>query len=208
MCRWVETWMGFILCIVVVGVLILRPGELISGLAKVPVYEGLMLTALTGSAGRIARALSPRALKVSPVTPCVLGFLCSIFISLIGRYGLREATSATLDFGKIVLLYLLIVANVTTARRLRTFLGWVTIFLGGQTALALAHYYDLIAIDALKAYAESFEDPVLGRVMLARLRAAGIFNDPNDFCVVLGMGLILSLHGLLSRDRGPTRWAW
>jgi O-antigen ligase len=70
--------------------------------------------------------------------------------------------------------------------------------------LALLQFHGYIYIEALKVLETRKPDGTLER----RLRGSGLFRDPNDVCLNLSCGLILTLYGLRDRRLGLARWLW
>jgi putative inorganic carbon (HCO3(-)) transporter len=174
----------------------LRPSDLLPSLEKLPLYQGMMfLTILTWAPRmRITRAMR------SPMTFSVLMLLPTVLFSHLAHMppDLWDARYDTLDFAKKVIYYLMIVGLVTTPARLRILLQWITPCIIGLTALGLLQFHGYINFDALAAYQQNLLDqidPVTGAVgTMPRLCSMGIFNDPNDLCMILCLGFMLCLY--------------
>jgi putative inorganic carbon (hco3(-)) transporter len=201
--------LSFGLFILVNAVLFIRPAELIPALEDLPLYEVAILAAIAAAASHMLRQLSTASLASRPVTVFVLGLLAAVVLSHLAELAIGAATDSGFLFVKIVLFYLLIVANVQTLSRLRVFL----LCLGGlmvcQVGLGLLVYFEYLDLDALKPFAQAEYDGDTGDVtVLPRLCGAGIFNDPNDLCVLLALGLILVLYLLADCPTRRIRFAY
>jgi O-antigen ligase len=197
---------GFLLFIVLNGVLFIRPAEIITELIGLPIYNCIIIVALAAAAPAVIAQLSVRSLKVRPITLCVLGLLPAIIISHLRRANLYDARTDGFEFAKCTAYYLLLVAVVDTPQRLRWFLSSFLVFALAATVLALLHYHDVISIQALEAFQQKLTDPQTEDLtILSRMRGTGIFNDPNDFCLVLVVGIVLCSARLIELCSLPAR---
>jgi hypothetical protein len=125
------------------------------------------------------------------------------------RFHVGGAAASGYEYFKIVVYYLLLVGLVTTTDRLRRFLFWLAIFASVLALIAVLEYHDWIHLPTLKTLRAVEHDQASGRdIIVRRLQATGPFHDPNDFCVLLVVGIFLSLHGLTELRRAGARWLW
>src|SRR5262245_59754227 len=117
--------MGFPLLLLVLAVLFLRPAELMPGLEDQPIYEILILSCLACSGATVLRQLEPRDLGRRPITACILGLLVAVVLSHFSHFLFSQAARDGFAVFKVVLLYLLLVGNVSSFHRLRWLLGWL-----------------------------------------------------------------------------------
>src|SRR5262249_11715338 len=201
--------MRFGLFLLVNVVLIIRPTEIISGLEDLPVYYAVILAALVAAARSILGQFTPAALAASPITTCVLGFLVAIVLSHLANGAVREAIASGMMFVKVALYYLLLVANLRTARDIRVFLVVVCGLMTVQAGLAVLQFFGYIDIEALRPFEQRMEDYGTGETvgLLPRLCGAGIFHDPNDLCVLLVIGAVFTLYLTAERRLGPGGFA-
>ena len=197
----------FGLFILVNAVLFIRPAELIPELENLPLYEAAILRR-----SRPRHAIA-RHCPADPRLTAGHAFVLGLFVAGVVSHPARFAVSAAFDSGflflKIVLFYLLIVANVRTVPRLRVFLLCLIGLMVCQVGLGLLVYFEYLDIEALKPFAQSEYDADNGEVtILPRLCGAGIFNDPNDLCVLLAVGLVLAVYLLGDRQFGSVRFAY
>jgi hypothetical protein len=185
--------LGFCLFLLVNAVLFIRPAEIIADLEGLPIYEWVILACLLVSFPSVLAQLAPRNLAAQPITVCVLGMIPAIVLSHVAHFNLWSARHGAFEFFKVVVYYLLLVANVSSVSRLKHFLAWLVVMIGILTGLALLQYFELIEIPSLAAF-QQLEANTTGEVVsFSRLQSTGIFNDPNDLCLILlaGMGICL-----------------
>jgi putative inorganic carbon (hco3(-)) transporter len=198
----VATPLQFALFLLVNAALFLRPGDLFSALESNPgIYEVLMVLALVFSLPRLTSQLNWRSLKSRPISVCVVGLLGAVFVSSLVNLGPGESFRSGYEFCKLVLYYLLLVGVVDTKEKIR----WFIYYLGGLifvlTTMALLQYHGVINNAALASYAErqwETADEETGEygVVLLRLCAVGIYNNPNDLSRILVVGIMICLYGL------------
>jgi O-antigen ligase len=196
----------FYLFILVNALLHLRPSDVLPELENWPLYEVAILACLAVSFPAVLRLLRPATLIEQPINVCVLGLLVAVGLSPLTKLNFGEAYESGLVFFKIVMYYLLLLANVNSLRRLRQFLFWLLLFIFVLTVLALLQQHEVIDLPTLAAYRERQEgelDPSTGQdVILARLCSAGIYNNPNDLSRILLVGLAAGIYYLC----GPHQW--
>jgi O-antigen ligase len=202
--------MAFALLILVNAVLIIRPTELVPGWEEYQIYNAVILAALVASAQGLLRETQRILDGRSPAGACVFGLLVAVFLSHASRGAVAEAITGAVMFLKIVLYYLLVVANVRTAARLRAFIAWVCALMSVQAGLAVLQYMEYIDFEALRPFEQNIWDYSTGELIgrTPRLCGAGIFNDPNDLCVLLVIGALLALCLLTRPGAGPGRFLW
>ena len=176
------------------ALLLLRPEDLRPSLDGLHLYQLVITLCLIGAAPRLVGLCSPRALADRPVTLCVLGFLGAIVLSLLARGRVESAVWDGAEFAKVVAYYLLLVAVVNRPERFRTFLGGLVLMVAILAAVALLQFHNLIDFDAVRPVEQGEYDDA-GELLTSypRLRAVGLFHDPNDLCLVLTAGTLACL---------------
>jgi O-antigen ligase len=199
--------LGFGLFVLANAALFIRPMDLSPELQDVPTYEPLIIACLVVSLPCVLRQLSPGSLGSQPITACVLGLLPAVVLShVFSTFYLGGARESGVAFAKVVVYYLLLVGLVDSGRRLRQFLYWLVVFTVILTVLALLQYHGTINIPSLEPFQQRQYDPETGElVSLPRLCSVGIFNDPNDLCLVLVTGMAVCLYGFGDRRLGALR---
>jgi hypothetical protein len=189
--------MGFFLFLLVNAVLFIRPAEIVPALVGWPIYEAVIIADLLVSLPALLRQLTPRSLAERPLTACVLGMLAAVVLSHLSHLFLWGARHSGIEFTKVLLYYLLLVANVNTLGRLRGFLAALVFYILVLTSLALLQYHGAIHIQALETLQQHEVNEETGElVYFLRLRGTGTYNDPNDLSLVLVTGLVICLYGL------------
>jgi hypothetical protein len=201
--------MDFFLFLLLNATLFIRPGEIVPDLKDTQIYLYLILVCLGVSLVPVFKQLSIGALRERPITACVFGLLVAVVLSHASHFNTFDARTSGFEFAKILLYYLLLVGVVNTPGRLRWFLYWLVGFMIILAALALLQYYGAISIPALEVLKMKEMDAQTGEeIEFVRLRSTGIFNDPNDLCLILLIGMGISLYGLGGKGFGPARLFW
>jgi hypothetical protein len=184
------------------GFLIIRPEELYPETGGLRLYLYVILGCLIRYSSPILRELSWNRLSRNPLLFLLLGLLVAVVMSHVSNLRFGQGLSQGLEFAKLVAYFLVVVAAVTTRTRLRWFLAAFLVFTAVQTTLGIAQYYHYIDVAALKQCEQreyNGEDEVVDSYL--RLCGCGIYNDPNDLCLLLTAGILVCLNGLLSRGK-------
>lgn len=200
--------MSFLLFLFVNAVLFIRPGEIVEELAGAPIYQTAILLCLASALPELATVLFGESLERQPITFCVLGLFGAVILAHVTQAQLDRAFEEAQHFGKIVVYYLLLIATVNTPRRLRWFLGCVVIFAMAVCILGILQYHGEIRLASYKpSVKENVVDPTTGQTMqIERLQGAGIFQDPNDLCIVIASLVPIVLFRM--SDGGLARLVW
>lgn len=200
--------MGFYLFVLVNAALFIRPSEIVPGLEAIPIYNILISSCLLVSFPAVRRQLTPRRLINTPITVCVLGLQAAVMLSHLSHFRVTDTKDAGIQFSKILLYYLLTVAVLNSPARLRRFLAYLAGMIGVVTVLSLLHYHGVVTIPSMKVAERTERSIVTGEVYSVRqLYGTGIFSDPNDLCLILTMGIGLSLYKMGNR-RSALRRLW
>jgi O-antigen ligase len=201
--------MDFFLLLLLNATLFIRPAEIVPDFHDLSIYQVLILVGLAVSFVPVVRQLGPGSLGSRPITACVVGLLPAVVLSHGAHFNTWEARMSGLEFAKVLLYYLLLVGVLTTPGRLRRFLFGLAGFTLVVAVLALLQYHGIVSIPALEVLKETGTDPETGdRIDVVRLRSTGIYNDPNDLCLILLIGLAVGLYGLASLRLGLARFLW
>lgn len=201
--------MDFALLLLATAILFLRPQDFVPEWSTLPLYLAFLLSASLVASGSILRQLSAGSLSARPVTVCVVGVLAAVVVSNVSRLHLWEARTQGIEFAKILLYYLLLVSVVNSTARLRSFLGWLGIFFAVITALSLLQYHGALALPQSTVLEQPQVDEETGDISaIPRLCGYGLFNDPNDICLLLVSGMGISLYFLTEPRGGLGRVFW
>jgi O-antigen ligase len=186
--------LSYLLFLLVTATLFIRPAEIFSDVYDFPIYECLILACLAVSLPGVLSQLSAKSLADNPITACVLGLLAAVVLSHLARLSILEAWTSGFMFFKLVVYYLLLVANVNSEARLRSFLRWLLVFIALAVVLALLSSYRVIELPGVDFIEQWVYDQATGeQVLNTRLRSTGIFNDPNDLAMIIVAGVCIAL---------------
>ncbi len=204
-----DSALPFYLFLVVNATLFVRPAEVVPGLIGWPIYQVLILACLFLSLPCVLAQLTPASLGLRPITVCVLALLPVVFLSRLGNGDLLGAVDSGLEFFKVVVYYLLFVGLVNSPARLRQFLLCFTLFTVVMVILAVLNYQGVITLANLGPLQDQQREALTGRdVVFARLRSTGIFNDPNELCLILVLGMALCSYWAGERRFLALRFLW
>ncbi|MFO0888503.1 MAG: O-antigen ligase family protein [Isosphaeraceae bacterium] len=199
--------MGFWLFVLVNGTLLVRPADLIPGLNNLPIYNVLIVSCLAATYSQIIKELEKRSLAETPISACVLGLFGMLLLSNLARFDLALMKETGVEFAKVVLYYLMLLSVIDSAARLERFLEALTVFALIVAGLALCQYHGYVDLPALQVLERVDYDDDGGASHSTQLRSVGIYNDPNDLCLLLGMGVVIALYAIIER-KGFLRFLW
>ncbi|MCC7339198.1 MAG: O-antigen ligase family protein [Pirellulaceae bacterium] len=199
---------GFLLLLGTVATLFLRPADLVPALEAWPVYQFLIFCCLLVAARATLRQLSHRSILEQPVLACLLLLLVAVGFSHLSHGFVWGARMSVAECCKLVALYLLIVALANTPYRLIKLVQWLAISITVVAALALLDRYELFSVAALESIHDRGAASIDSTETVERIRGTGIFQDPNDFGLILVTGLVLSASFLLRPHAGWLRHLW
>lgn len=205
--------MGFLLFILVSGVLFIRPTDFIPLLEAVPLYAVLIVGCILLYWNRLITQVSVPSLRERPVTACMFGMLLISVLSNLARMDIDAAFGFGVEFAKVIVYFLLLVGVVDSPGRLQRFLTCIAAIDLIPTILALLHYHGMIDISAFQALKDTdsshFDPAETGEAtVILRLKGSGAFGDPNDVCEILNPAMLFSLYGLMNPRRGWVRFLW
>ncbi len=193
--------MRFALFVLVNAMLYIRPAEFHPALLGLPVYEVCILACLAASYPALLGLMSPRALANRPVVACAVGMLAAIVLSHLANVEPSRALEQGVEFAKLLLYMFLLVAVVDTPRRLEWFLSWLAAFALAITGLAVLHYHAIITVPSLTFVQTDGDGTGRADAMIKRLGSTGLFQDPNDMCLMLVMAMMICLYQVIERRR-------
>jgi putative inorganic carbon (HCO3(-)) transporter len=198
----------FLLFLLLNGVLFIRPEELIPSIAGLQIYYWVICTNLIFCAPSILNQLDPKELSKNPITVCVLGVLVMIFLSHAAKSDFYSARMGAFEFLKVALYFLLLMAVVNTRERFLWFLTSLAVFTLAINTIAVLQYHDMIEIETLTTLMQNDTDEESGEVFkIARMRATGIFSDPNDLSMIIVASVMICGAGLFAPQLGIIRFA-
>jgi hypothetical protein len=197
----------FFLFLLVNATLFIRPAELIPATAGWPIYNVVIVIALIVAAPAIIKHLSDNGLTRSPTTTCALGVLAFVMVSHLARFDFWYARYNTLEFSKVIAYFLLLMATVTTTKRLFTLLATVVALTLFINVLAVIDYQGIVDVPTISAIMEGDYNELTGEAFqVARMRATGIFQDPNDLSMIIVASIAICAGGLFYKRLGGSRF--
>lgn len=196
--------MSFFLLILVTAILFIRPNDFIPVLESIQLYLIAILACLATSVNVVTEQLSGDSLRRRPITACVFGLFWVTLLSNLCNFRFDGLVNHGIDFVKQTLFYLLVVGLVNSRNRLRCYLLSVAGILIVPIGMALLQHYRYIDLPAFRFVVVDRSTGGIKVINDGRMRGSGMFNDPNDVCLLINVGLMLSLYGLLS-TRGMLR---
>jgi len=178
--------MGFVFTIVYIVVTIISPEQFGPDWTA---YHALVYLAVVTALFSVPNVFSRSSLKSSIQTYLLLAFIGAVGLSQIANHWLGGALKAWLTFLPSAAVYFFIVANVTTARRLKIVaLASVAACLG-LVAEAFCGYYAGFLGDTFVLKMNVDSGQAVEQIL--RLRGVGFLHDPNDFSQMLIIVLAL-----------------
>ncbi|HTL29285.1 MAG TPA: O-antigen ligase family protein [Tepidisphaeraceae bacterium] len=204
-----QNGLGYFFFIVLTGVLLIRPAELLPSLEGMPLYEIVIILCTLASFPGLIRVLSARCLYSAPAALCVVALLPVVFLSSL-QNGLFSARVNSAEFAKLLVYFLLLLALIDSPKRLKSFLFAIAIFVIVMAILPLVQYYGLVDLNLVVTCSEKVgENPRNGDpIIMERLQSIGIFSDPNDFSLVLVASMLICAHFMLEQRQWIRRLFW
>lgn len=211
--------------------LFIRPAELIPSLEGVQFYLVFILGSLVCSLQAIHHQLSWKAMRQQPVNLCVVGVTLCIIVSRLTTGNISGIDAGFIAMVKVLIYYLLLVANITTPLRLRQFLMSTAICSTLMIAYSVVDYRafnahwlnnpELEEVMALERHLPTNERTILrhipdrngfdkygNSIWFFRICGLGIFHDPNDLSLLIVATSIISLFFMNDQRLGPLRVLW
>jgi hypothetical protein len=202
--------MGFFLFLLVTAALFVRPGEISADMYGWPIYQYLILACFAVSLPNVFSQLFDRRLSDQPVTVCVFCLLPLVFVSHLGQSRGPEAIDNGFAFFKVLVYYVLLISQVNTPGRLRFFLYWLIGCCVVLTLITVLQFHGAIELSTLKAKIQDtdVDHSTNEETEFDRMQGSGIFQDPNDLCLMLAACVPLCLLALTDGRFGPLRAVW
>jgi hypothetical protein len=191
----------FVLFILVAAILFIRPNDFVPGLESIPLYLIAIVPCIILSWHKLVPQLTTVGLRERPVFVSGIGILLVSVVSNVAYRRLEIGFDFAVEFSKVLIFYLLMLAHLDSPRRLKLFLACLVGIIMIPIVLVVLNYYNIIQIDGFVAIIDT-------NVGVGRLGGSWVFGDPNDMCEILNCAMIFSLCGLLDRGGGCTRVIW
>jgi hypothetical protein len=201
--------LAFTLFCLVTVVMILRPGELVSGLAGVPIYEVLILSTFALAHRGVLDHFKPNALKRQPVVLCLVGTFIAIPVSHMTHMYFGGTLHGTIEFTKSAMLFALLIVVVDRWSRFEKLITIVACMATVVVLLCVVDYYAFIDFEFIKHAVENYGVSPTGEdLRIVRMSGTGIFADPNDISLLIVASGIICASFLFDRQRRLSRLGW
>jgi O-antigen ligase len=187
---------------VVTATLFVRPADFVPALLGLEIYQFTILVCLAVSFPAVLGHLSAGRLEGRSIDLCVAALLPAVLLSHLARVDFGGAWESGVSFLKILVYYFLFVSLVTTPSRLRLYTSVVVLCSAVVVVVAAMDFYGMLALPRAQR---------MGRTAVVdpnRLYGPGIFQDPNDICVLIVTATMLLLGKLADRRSGLPRLGW
>ncbi len=196
---------AFLLLLLAAGTLLFRPADLLPSIRGAPIYELLMIGCLAAGAPSLLSTLPLRSFWANGLLVLMLLLVPTVMLSHLAGGNTWDARIDGGEALKAGTLAVLVVTLVNTPLRLRMLMTAVVASVIAMTVLALLHYHGLLTIPALASIEQRMPDS--GTIVL-RLCGVGVFNDPNDFALLLVVAMCICAYGLSEARVTPVRIAF
>lgn len=170
--------MGYFLTLLYVAMIFLRPQEFITDMQGWPIID--VLAALSVAAVFLEGSFQADKFRRSVLNKLVLTFWGCLILSQIANLWFGGAVNTIQIFGKVIVVYFLIVLTVDTWPKVRLFtwmLVWMALFLAANSVYMYYTGAGLVGGEAL------MRNDMSGETAVLQARGIGIFADPNDMAL-------------------------
>ena len=193
--------------LLVTAVLLIRPADYFDSsinLYLIVISACLVVSLLSGSLAKVLDQCSPSSLRKWPVSACVIGLTGATILSDLGNMRFDALVGHGVEFGKVLVFFLLLVGLVNTRRRLRILALATPIFISVTVLFSVLQFSGYIDWNAFHVTVgtKDGQGSVYGGLLENRLIGPGSYKDPNDFCTLINTAIMLSIYGLsITRPR-------
>lgn len=189
--------------------MIVRPAEIVPELAGLPIYDFFISSSLLLGFQSLQKRLAWKNLKQEPATICLIGVLISIIASHLSRFYIGGAVGGAKDFFKVMLLFGLIVSLTDTVSRLRSLLAVLALSATLTVGLCVLDYLEVVDVELITHISETggFDEANV-RTKYTRMRGTGIFQDPNDLCLIIVFSGIVCTYFFLDEKLKGVRFTF
>jgi O-antigen ligase len=199
----VSQGLGYYLFLLVNILLFIRPEEIIPEFQLFPSYEASIILCLVFSLPAVYQQLRPSVLVQRPISLLALAMLFAVMFSHLfcpwNFLFIWGARMSAYQFLKVLVYYFLFLALLDTPAKLRSFLFWLGGIIFVLTTVTLLQWHEVIDIPNIEvAMLQREINDNTGELIseVYRLQSTGVYNDPNDFSLILVVGMAISLYGL------------
>jgi len=189
--------------------LLVRPEDLFPPIAGFRLYLIVIIVCTITSIPGLVRTFDRDSIQTRPIVVCVLGLLFATLASFLARGRLFDGLDFTIEFGKVILYFCLLVSVVNTEDRLRSFVRYVALFIVAVAGISLCQHFEVVEFPGLEPVKQWAYDEAAGEeVMIDRVVSVGLFADPNDLCVMIAFGMVLCVGLAMSSQDAIGKLGW
>ena len=201
---------AWLLFIVLNGLVVMRPAEIVPQLEHLPLYEVSILLCIISAMPAILGMFQSANRAWVAVTVCVVGMLFAILASTLPHGDLFNAQEQGVEYAKVVVYFILLLALMDTPVRIRQLLAALVVYTLILNVIAMLSFYHLIHLATVQPMEElQFSaSRTAKRVLVERMQAAGIYGNPNDLARIIVVALTICLFFVLRKSKLPVRLVW
>jgi hypothetical protein len=201
--------MAYVLFLLVNVALLVRPSEIIPDWQGLELYFYLIVACALCGLPQVLGFLTGRSLEAQPITLCVLGMQVLSLIPPLLALKVDEAWNGGFTYFKLLVYYLLLVSLVNTPARLRGLVMTLVPCCAVLSLITILRYHGVLELAVADASVEDSTTNAWGEVTyFQRLQGTGIFQDPNDLCMMLASMVPLALYLLIHDKNSLRRVLW
>jgi hypothetical protein len=197
--------LAFAFFLLVNATLFVRPADIIPDVRGWNIFLVLILINVALALPSVINQLSPAVLDQRPVTTCAIGLLFAVALSHLTSSHFEEAFEKSADFGKTLVYFLVLISVVDSPKRLRIFVLWLLFCATVMVLLAVLDFHKILEFAKIE---KPIDHPEYTTLLDGRLSGPGLFQDPNDLCIMVVMAVPLCLYALTDTRWGPLRFVW
>ena len=187
--------MAYFALLIYTAIIFIRPQEWVSWMLGMPVLDFVVGFAVIAWLAHLLA--SDWKFKDAPQNLLVLGLFAAVLMSHVRHTYLAALQEEFKTFGKVVLIYFLIASTADSTRRIK---GFILVMVLGSLFLATQ---GILQAHRGYGFGPAFRSQPLVIGDTVRVRAFGIFNDPNDLALMLVAVMPFLLTTALDRERSP-----
>lgn len=193
---------AYVLLLLAIGTLLVRPADLLPALEKQPIYECLIVACIIASLPRLAAQLTLSSLRENSITVLVLMLVPAVMLSHLSHANTYGARTGGFEMAKCCLFFLLVLCHINSFCRLQLLLSVVTAGVFVEALLSVMQYRGILHLEALASVAQRWHTADGGDGgILNRLCGIGVFHDPNDFSLILVVAIVVCGYTICEVNR-------
>lgn len=121
----------------------------------------------------------------------------------------QAAFFGAMRFAEILAYFVLVVAVLDSRARLAVYMRWLAVIICVSAICSLLYYYHAFGLHGTAEFRQRQYDPAIDDVYtFTRLQSFNNFGDPNDYAILLVLGMVLTLDESANSRRPLLRVVW